>query len=166
MELVRGAVLLAATITVGLMAGTFFGYAVAVMPGLGRTDDRTFVAAFQAIDRAIINPVFLTAFFGALFFSALASVLHLWGDSRSVLPWVIAATVLYLVVFIITVRVNVPLNDAIKAAGDPDHIDVTAVRERFDEARWAWWNTVRTALNMAALGCLSWAMVIYGRLLG
>jgi uncharacterized membrane protein len=37
----------------------------------------------------------------------------------------------------ITMAVHVPLNDAIKAAGDPDRItDLAAVREQFDEARW------------------------------
>jgi hypothetical protein len=38
--------------------------------------------------------------------------------------------------FIITVGVNVPLNDGIKAAGDPDRIaDLAAVGERFDEEK-------------------------------
>jgi hypothetical protein len=30
-------------------------YARTIMPGLGKTDDRTFAGPFQAIDRAIIN---------------------------------------------------------------------------------------------------------------
>lgn len=166
MELLGGVVLVAATVTVGLMAGSFFVYAVGVMPGLGRSDDRTFVAAFQWIDRAIINPVFLACFLGALLLSVVASLLHLGADGRAVLPWAVAATVLYLAVFIITVRVNVPLNDAIKAAGDPDRIDLVAVRSRFDEATWVRWNVVRTVLSTAALGCLAWAMAIYGRISG
>jgi len=36
-------------------------YANAIMPGLGRTNDRTFVGAFGSIDRAIINPLFLAS---------------------------------------------------------------------------------------------------------
>jgi hypothetical protein len=36
---------------------------------------------------------------------------------RSVLPWIVAAFVLYLAAFIITVRIHVSLNDDIKAAG-------------------------------------------------
>lgn len=59
MELSGRAALVAATISVGLLAGVFGIYANSIMPGLGRTDDRTFVGAFQSIDRAIINPVFL-----------------------------------------------------------------------------------------------------------
>lgn len=55
MELLRGVALVAATITTGLMAGVFGLYTHTIMPGLRRTDDRTFVAAFQSIDKAIIN---------------------------------------------------------------------------------------------------------------
>jgi len=165
MDAVRALSLIAATMSMGLMAGVFGLYAHTVMPGLGRTDDRTFVGAFQAIDRAIINPWFLAGgFVGALVFTALAAVLHVPADRRSVLPWIAVALVLYLAVFVITVGVNVPLNDAIKSAGDPDRIaDLAAVRERFDEARWVRWNNVRTVASTAAFGCLAWALVLFGR---
>jgi uncharacterized membrane protein len=67
-------------------------------------------------------------------------------------------------VFIITIRVNVPLNDEIKAAGDPDQIaELAVVRERFDEARWIRWNVVRALATTAAFGCLAWTLVLYGR---
>jgi uncharacterized membrane protein len=164
MELARGAALIAATVTMGLMAGGFGIYTNAIMPGLGRTDDRTFVGAFQSIDRAIINPLFLATFLGALLLSGLAAVLHLGADGRSVLPWAVAAFLLYLAVFVITMGVNVPLNDGLKAAGDPYRIaDLAAVRARFDEARWNRWNLVRTVACAAAFGCLCWALVLYGR---
>jgi uncharacterized membrane protein len=164
MDILRAAALLGATITMGVMAGVFQLYAYAIMPGLGRTNDRTFVGAFQAIDTAIINPLFMGNFFGALLFTGLAAVLHIGEDEQSVLPWAIAALILYAAVVVSTITVNVPLNDAIKAAGDPDHIDVAAVRGRFDEARWTRWNVVRAVLTTAALACLAWALVLYGRL--
>jgi len=165
MELARGAALVAATVTMGLMAGVFGLYTHTIMPGLGRTDDRTFVGAFQSIDRAIINPLFLATFVGALVLTGLAAVLHLGADGRSVLPWAVAAFVLYLAVFVITIGVNVPLNDGLKAAGDPDRIaDLAAVRERFNEAKWIRWNLVRTVACTAAFGCLCWALVLYGRI--
>jgi uncharacterized membrane protein len=159
----RRAVLVVATMTMGLMAGVFAVFANAIMPGLRRTDDRTFVGAFQSIDEAITNPLFLATFTGVLVITGLAAALHLRDDGRSVLPWIAAAFVLYLAVFIITVRVNVPLNDGVKAAGDPDRIaDLAAVRERFDEENWVRWNIVRAALSTAALGCLAWALVLQG----
>jgi uncharacterized membrane protein len=78
---------------------------------------------------------------------------------------VVAALVLYALVVVLTLGINVPLNDQIKAAGDPDRIaNLAAVRMRFDEAKWARWNLVRAAASTAALGCLAWALVLYGRI--
>jgi uncharacterized membrane protein len=163
MELLRGAALIAATITMGLMAGVFGLYSHTVMPGLRRTDDRTFIAAFQAMDRAIMNSWFMASFFGALALTGLAAALHLGAGERSVLPWTVAAFVLYLVAVGITLAANVPRNDALKAAGDPDRLrDLNGVRERFGEGRWAAWNLVRTLTSTAAFGCLAWALVMYG----
>ncbi len=161
LEFLQGASLIAATISVGLMAGSFYIYAHAVMPGLRRVDDRTFVASFQAIDRAIINPWFIPVFIGAIGLLLLAAGLHVGEDP---LPWILAALVLYLLTFVLTMRVNVPLNDALKAAGDPDQIDVAAARSSFDEDRWARFNVVRAVASTVALGCLAWALVEFGRM--
>jgi uncharacterized membrane protein len=163
MDFFRGTALVAATLTMGLMAGVFGLYSHTIMPGLRKTDDRTFVGAFQAIDRAIINPWFMPAFVGALLFTGLGAALCFGARFRAVLPWVLAAFVLYLIAFVLTVAVNVPLNDALKAAGAPDRIaDLAAVRERFGEARWAAFNLVRTVTSTAAFGSLLWALVVYG----
>jgi uncharacterized membrane protein len=162
MDVLEGVSLVAAALANGLMAGVFVLYAHTIMPGLGRTDDRTFVGAFQAIDTAIINPWFIPTFFGALVLSGLAALVQLIEDGPAV-PWTVAAFVLYLALVIITFRVHLPRNDGIKAAGDPDEVDVAQVRARFDEAGWVRWNLVRAVLSTAALGCLAWALVEYGR---
>ena len=165
-DVLREVVLIVATMTMGLMAGVFGIYSNAVMPGLHRTDDRTFVAAFQAIDRAIINPAFMVTFFGALALTALAAVLHLTADGRSLLPWIAAALVLHLLVVVITIGVNVPRNNEIKAAGDIDQMtDPHGVRERFDEARWVRWNHLRTFASTVAFGLLAWVLVESGQTL-
>jgi uncharacterized membrane protein len=137
-------------------------YAHTIMPGLKRTDDHTFVAAFQATDRAIINPWFmLSAFLGALGFAVAAVIAN---RGTRALPWVAVALALYLIAFVVTLVVNVPLNNVIKDAGNPDHIpDLAAVRARFHEARWAAWNLVRVVTSLAAFGCLTWALVLFGR---
>ncbi len=162
MTTIRTLVLVVATVTTGLTAGVFGLYAHTVMPGLRGTDDRTFVAAFQAIDRAIINPWFMIAGFGGAAVSAAVAVfVHL---GRAPLPFAAAALALYLVAVVVTVAVHVPLNDAIKAAGDPDRIvDLAVVRQQFDEARWAAWNLVRVVTTTAAFACLAWALVVHGR---
>ena len=158
---------LAAAITAGLMAGVFGLYAHTIMRGLGNADDRTFVAAFQSIDRAIINPLFMLAFLGALVFSGVAVLLYLRDDGGKQVPWLIAAFALYLAVVVITVAIHLPLNDDIKAAGDPDRLtDLAAVRENFHETRWVAWNIVRAIATTVAFGCLAWALVLDGRSTG
>ncbi len=157
MEAIRGTALVAATMTMGLMAGVFGLYTHTIMRGLRRTDDRTFVVAFQAIDRAIINPWFLTSYLGAIGLTALAGGLSRGED---MMPWIVAAFLLYLATVVITSVVHLPMNDALKAAGDPR--DPAAVRGRFNERRWSTWNLVRTLLSTAAFGCLAWALVVYG----
>jgi uncharacterized membrane protein len=167
MSLLRGGALFLAVVTTGIVTGVLQLYAHTVMPGLRRVDDRTFVGAFQAIDRTIINPLFLLAFLGAFAFTGLAAALSLGSGARPLLPWLVAALVLYLAVLVITFRVNVPLNDALKAAGDPDRIaDLAAVRECFDEALWIRWNLVRAVASTAAFACLVRALMLYGRQAG
>lgn len=159
---VRSVSLMGATITMGLVAGVFDLYAHTIMPGLKKTDDRTFVGAFQAIDRAIINPWFLGgSFLAALVFLLVATITNV---GRDALPWIVVALVLYVVAFVITIAVNVPLNDAIKAAGKPDQIaNLAEVRARFDETKWAAWNLVRVFTSTIAFGLLAWALVLHGR---
>jgi len=163
-DILRTAALLAATMTMGIGAGVFQLYAFAIMPGLGRTDDRTFVGAFQQIDTAIVGPWLFLFFFGALGFTALAVALHFGADERSALPWIGGAFVLHLAVLVITLVVNVPLNNEIDTAGDPDRIaDLAAVRGRFNEARWVAWNVFRAIASTIAFGCLAWALVLHER---
>lgn len=158
----QAAALVAATVSVGLTAGLLFAFACAVMPGLARLDDRAFVAAFQAIDRAIINPLFLAVFTGAVVLPAGAVALHLGADQRSVLPWTLAALVFSLATVVITRAVHLPLNARIQAAGEPDRIaDPAGVRGRF-ETRWVRWNEIRTVTSTAALVCLVLALLASG----
>jgi uncharacterized membrane protein len=151
--------LVAATITNGLMAGLFAAYSYAVMPGLGRTDDRTFVEAMQQTNAAIRGGGFGICFGGALLFAAAAAVLHL---GRPGLPWIVAGLVLYAAVLVITFGVNVPLNDRLAAAGDPATLaDPAAVRAAFEQT-WVRWNVVRAVCSTAAFGALLGALVVGG----
>jgi len=162
-ELARGATLVVATMAMGLIAGLFYAYACSAMLGLRRTDDRTFIDVMQRINIAIQNGWFILSFFGALVFTSLAAVLHVFGGERSALLPVAVALVLYVVALVITYRVNIPLNNELERAGQPDRIvDPAAVRERF-EMTWVRWNIARAVLCTAAFGCLCWALILHGR---
>lgn len=165
----RTAVLFAAVLTTGLSAGLFYVWSYSVMPGLGRSSDRSFVEAFQGMNKAMMNGWFALSFGGAMIFLLLAGGLLLGadGDQRSkALPWVIAAVVLYVAMLVITFAVNVPLNDELDAAGAVDQIkDLAALRERMED-RWVRWNNVRSVVSVLSFGCVTWALLQYGRATG
>lgn len=73
--------------------------------------------------------------------------------------WNIAALVLNAAGSLITLAANVPLNNALEAAGEPATIpDSAAVRRGFERA-WNSWNVARTAATLAALVCLGEALL-------
>lgn len=158
----RTPTLMAATITLGLVTGVFTLYAHTIMPGLHRTDDRTFVGAFQSIDRAIVNPWFIGAsFLDALALTALAAFTN---RGQPAFPWITAALIAYVAAVAITVTVHVPLNDAIKAAGHPDRdMNVALVRTAFNETKWATWNLARAVTSTCAFASCAWALILHGR---
>lgn len=161
MEFWQNIVLITAIITTGLTAGLLFAFACSLMPGLGRSDDRTFISALQGADAAIVSsPPFLAAFVGGPVLTFVAVVLHLGADHRTELMWTIAALGFALATIAVTRAVHLPLNAAIQAAGDPDQIeDQSSVRQRF-ESRWVRWNVVRTVTSTLALGCLAVALAL------
>ncbi|UNO40311.1 anthrone oxygenase family protein [Streptomyces sp. MST-110588] len=164
-ESIRNAALFAATATMGLSAGLFYAFACAVMPGLRQTDDRAFVEAMQRINVAIQNGWFSIAFGGALIFTVAAVALHLRADGRSLLPWLVAALVLYGVALGITFAVSIPLNDRLEAAGNAARLPDAALsvaRGQF-EAAWVHWNVGRAVASTGALACLVWALMVRGR---
>jgi uncharacterized membrane protein len=155
----RIAVLVAATVCTGLIAGLLAAFAYAVMPGLGRTDDRTFVTAMARINESIMNGWFAVIFGGALVFTVGGIALHLWAENPAALGWNTAALVLYLVALVITGVVNVPLNNGL--AGDEQTAAPATARRRF-ETRWVRWNTARAVAATAAVGCLCGALAQTG----
>jgi uncharacterized membrane protein len=163
MQTLRTILLLASTISTGLLAGVYYSYAMSVMPALNRVDERGAVDVMQRINVVIVNPVFMLSFLGAPIVAAVVAGFLFGKDMRSVLVWVAVAVALNILGTIVTFAFNIPLNDKIVAAGDPASIaDPTKVWSDFTTS-WANWNIVRGLMHTAAFGCLTWALVQYGR---
>lgn len=147
MTLTRSILLVGSVLCSGLMAGLFAAFAYAVMPGLRRADDRTVVVAMQRINVAIVNPMFLALFLGGLLLAGAA-----WWSVRSgpLGAWALAAATFYLIAVVVTIAVNVPLNDALAAARETDF---PAARAAF-EHRWVAGNLVRTVLHVAGFATI------------
>lgn len=152
----KTASLLFAVITTGLMAGLFTAFAYAIMPALGKSSDHTFVEAMQKINTSILNGWFMLCFLGAVIAGVVAAILHF---RTSAWPWILAGVALYVVVLAITGMGNVPLNNQLEKAGNAAD---AATRAHF-ETTWVRLNLARAIVNLAAFGCLSWALVLHGR---
>ena len=160
MHLATDLVLLAATVTTGLVAGLLYVFAHAVMPGLGRADDRLLVAAFQHIDAAIENPWMMVTFLGSPVLTAAALLVDAAGD-RVAVPWLVAALALVVATVLVTGRVHLPLNRALHDVDTTDPAATAAGRRAF-EARWVRWNVVRTVTATASFAALAAALLVVG----
>ncbi|MGW4634220.1 anthrone oxygenase family protein [Nocardia sp. NPDC004415] len=162
MYAIRLSAIVFALLSTGLIAGVFYAYAISVMPALARTDARTLIDVMQKINVVIINPWFMFGFLGTVGFTALAAALSLGREHRTTLIWIGIALALNVIAFAVTAGLNVPLNDALAAAGDPASIgDLAAVRADF-EASWVRWNIVRAVLHTAAFLVLCGALFAAG----
>jgi Predicted integral membrane protein len=139
---------IAAAVGCGMVTGLLFVFSVAIMPALGRQPAPAGIAAMQSINSAILNPLFLVLFGG----SAVLCVLLGATAPFTAVPgtaWRLAGAVLYLAgPFVVTMAVNVPLNNALDAV-DPAGAEGARVWAGY-LSRWTAWNHVRTAMGVAA----------------
>lgn len=154
-----GLVLGAGTLTIGMVAGIFFDWAITIMPALSEADDRTYVVFMQhTITTMNTSPVFLCTLMGAFVFTGTAAIVQFVRAARASAGWTLAALALYLVAMVITAVVHFPLNDTLESAGDPSTIqDLAGLRED-TEGEWVLGHLLRTAAAMVALVCLCRAL--------
>ncbi len=153
-------VLGAAVIAMGLLAGLFYAFDVAVMPGLTAADDRTLVDAMQQL---IDLPAFPLTLLAAPALAAVALFQARRSGSAKTAGWIVNGLAFYTVTVVVTIVVHFPLNADLVNAGDPARIgNLAAVRDDF-VTPWVAWNIVRTLALTAAFGSLTWALVLRGR---
>lgn len=120
----------------GIMAGFFWSFSTVVMPGIRLLDPASALAAMQAINVAVRNAVFATGFFGA---ALCAGALVAVGLKRGERLSAIAGAVYILPVFVVTIAVNVPINETLATLTPADTRAAGALLDR-----WVWWNHLRT----------------------
>ena len=153
--------IVAATLLVSLTAGLLFAFALLVMPGIGRLDDRSFIRAFQEIDGIIQrgDSLFLLLWLGSAVFLILSAV---FGFVRSETPgaakWALLGFAIFyvLAVQLPTVRINIPLNNRLQQVRVEEIGDEEVRRARVAfEKRWNVWNRFRTVVaTVVSLGLL------------
>src|SRR5215207_810177 len=160
---VRALSLTGATLTTGLIAGVFYAYAVSVNLGLAAQPDASYVATMQAINERIQNPLFFLSFFGAVLFLLATLAAHYSPRPRSGRFWLVALACLLYVGggFLLTVFVNVPLNEQLASvAAEASPVELAHARAGY-EGPWNFWNSVRTMFSSLAFVALVGACLLH-----
>ena len=158
----KSIVLMLAVVSAGLVAGVYYGFSVAVNPGLARLPDAAYIAAMQAINDVIVNPLFAASFFGAPLLLPLAAALHAGWPFTWRFRLLAAATGVFWVGSLgVTVAGNIPLNDALAAfpLATATPAQAAAARAHF-AGPWTQWHNVRAvastlACALAVAACLA-----------
>jgi uncharacterized membrane protein len=148
---------LLAVLGCGLVAGVFFAFSTFVMSALARLQPPQGIAAMQAINITVINPLFMGAFLGTAVVCLLLTISALlkWHQPGAI--YLLVGSLLYLVgTFLVTIAFNVPLNDAL-AAVEPTSSDGATLWARY-LTNWTAWNHVRTIASLAATAAFTLAL--------
>ena len=145
---------LIAAIGCGLIGGVFFAFSTFVMRALARLPAHEGIAAMQAINIVVINPLFLSVFIGTAAAGVILIISSLlkWHDSGSV--YLIVGGALYVIgTFLVTMIFNVPRNNVLAALA-PTSPEAARYWIEYVSS-WTAWNHVRTVAALAAAASIS-----------
>ena len=145
--------LIVSTLLCALVTGFIFTYAVVVMPGFAKLDDRDFIRAFQVTDGVIQNnqPLFMLAWVGSIV-SVFATMILGFIEHHGIERWTV-----FLIGFVyllgvqgITIRIHLPLNNRLQRLeiDEMDPESLSKERNKF-ETRWNYFNNIRTLIAFA-----------------
>ena len=135
-----------------LVTGFTLLYAVVIMPGLSKLDDKEFIKAFQVTDGIIQNnqPIFILIWVGSII-SVLGTIITSILSLGIVEAWlIIFASVIYLLgVQGITISIHLPLNKNIQKidVNSNNSQTLSEVRRNF-EKKWNYFNNIRTGIAL------------------
>jgi uncharacterized membrane protein len=151
-DMIEGLVLpltFVAAVGTGLMAGFFLAFSACVMKALARLAPMQGIAAMQSINVSVLNPVFLTTFFGTALVCAVLTILSVldWHRPGSSLQF--TGGLLYLFgSILVTILCNVPRNERL-ARVDPASVEGARLWTVY-VTEWTAWNHVRTLASLAS----------------
>ena len=154
-----------AVLTCSLVTGFIFTYAVVIMPGFSKLEDKEFLRAFQVTDGVIQNnqPLFMLTWVGSIIsvLSVMAISILSLGVSDA---WIIFVVGLIYLLGVqgITISIHLPLNNHIQKIDINDMNNQSLNEERTNfEMRWNYFNKIRTFIAFAA--SLSFLLILMVR---
>jgi uncharacterized membrane protein len=134
----------------GAIGGVFFAFSNFVMAALAHLAPAEGIHAMQAINVTVLNRLFLGTFMGtgALSLAAIVVALLRW-DGLGSLCIVLAGATYALGSIVVTMRGNVPLNNALMRVTQADTLGEATWRGYLRD--WTKWNHVRTIACFVAM---------------
>lgn len=147
------------SIACGLMGGLFFAFSNFVMQALERLAPEAGISAMQAINRTVLNRIFLTTFLGT---TAACALLTLYAFVHWEVPgtfFLLIGSLLYLIGnFGVTLVCNVPRNNVL-AKLDASSLESLAYWRTYQE-EWTRCNHVRTGTALGASALLMTGLIM------
>ena len=138
------------TLLCSLVTGFILTYAIVVMPGLSKLDDKEFIKAFQVTDGIIQNnqPIFILIWVGSII-SVVSTIIISIFTLGLLEGWkIIFVSLVYLIgVQAITIIIHLPLNRRIQKI-DINSTNLQSLNEERKnfETKWNYFNNIRTCL--------------------
>lgn len=157
--------IVAAAFGSAILGGCFLSWSNLVMPTLERIPAAAGIAAMNASNEVVYNPLFFLLFVGVPLLGAILTINAALNLGRAGSPMLIAGAALIVVGMLgVTMGANVPMND-ILAGMDPAGA-AAADYWRLMLDRWTFWNHARTLACLAAAICFGLALSTRSRTLG
>ena len=136
-----------------LVSGFIFTYAIVVMPGLSKLNDKDFLRAFQVTDAVIQNkqPLFMFTWIGSIVAMLTTILVSLVSVGLPETWLILLIGVAYLLgVQGITVAIHIPLNNHIQKVKIEELNDENLANERLKfETKWNFFNYIRTSIAIS-----------------
>ena len=148
----------------GAIFGFFYAWVCSTMWGLDDADPRVAIAAMQAMNASVRNAVFFPTFFLTPVVLGLAAALAWRERRRASGRLLLAAALVYLLGgLILTMTVNVPMNETLADVAVPSDLDEARRIWSDYSGRWQLFNQIRTVASGVSLGLTGAALVLLHR---
>ena len=138
------------TLLCSLVTGFILTYAIVVMPGLSKLDDKEFIKAFQVTDGIIQNnqPIFILIWVGSII-SVVSTIIISIFTLGILEGWkIIFVSLVYLIgVQAITIIIHLPLNRRIQKIDiNSTNLQLLNEERKNFETKWNYFNNIRTVI--------------------
>jgi len=132
----------------GALFGFFYAWVCSTMWGLDAADPRVAIEAMQAMNASVRNAVFAPVFFGTPVVTGITAFMLYRADQGPAALWFALATaVIALLAVLLTMGINVPMNEALAQVAVPTDIEAARAIWLAYSPDWQFWNQLRTATS-------------------